>query len=410
MRPYARLMREDNQETRGTEPDQNPANPLSDREDLPEVAEPPTSNAVATPPTPGGPPDDFRWPLPADLEPSGPDIRQGLVAWFGILLAAGGIGLVFGMQEMAALAALGGLFVAAQAADLSPRWDALYYLTSWVVPVGGAVLSVTVGIEVLHSGAQGALQLALVSLAFAAAGASVLFLVRPLSNNLVAVLMQPPVPSHTLRLTARMIAIGFLLAVPGWFAVRSVFGETLEDTGPLLEQASLSGQLIGYFILALASVGFMLRRSFRETLDRLGLKPITGSHLAIIAIGVMGLYGLNAGADWIQQTIFPNMWESDHRVNEAIASGLGAPQVLLLGLSAGFGEEITMRGALQPKLGLIKTSLLFAGLHVQYSWFGMVVVFLLGILVGTIRNRTSTSAAVAVHMIYDVLAVFSVAR
>jgi len=49
---------------------------------------------------------------------------------------------------------------------------------------------------------------------------------------------------------------------------------------------------------------------------------------------------------------------------------MGPGLMLLLGLSAGIGEEITLRGALQPKLGLALTSLLFAALHVQYSWYG----------------------------------------
>jgi CAAX protease family protein len=66
-----------------------------------------------------------------------------------------------------------------------------------------------------------------------------------------------------------------------------------------------------------------------------------------------------------------------------------------------------MRGALQPRLGLVLTSLLFASLHVQYSWYGMVVIFLLGMVLGTIRRRTSTTAAMAVHVLYDIVAVLT---
>jgi len=56
----------------------------------------------------------------------------------------------------------------------------------------------------------------------------------------------------------------------------------------------------------------------------------------------------------------------------------------------------------------VPTSLLFGALHVQYSWFGIVVICLLGLTLGAFRARTSTSAAMAVHAIYDILAVFSV--
>ena len=87
---------------------------------------------------------------------------------------------------------------------------------------------------------------------------------------------------------------------------------------------------------------------------------------------------------------------------------MGPGQTLLLGLSAGIGEEITLRGALQPKLGIALTSLLFASLHVQYSWFGMLALLFFGLLLGVIRRRTSTTVAIAVHALYDVLAVTTV--
>jgi membrane protease YdiL (CAAX protease family) len=51
---------------------------------------------------------------------------------------------------------------------------------------------------------------------------------------------------------------------------------------------------------------------------------------------------------------------------------------------------------------------LFALLHVQYSWFGMALIAILGLLLGTIRQRTSTSVAIAVHALYDVAAVVAV--
>jgi membrane protease YdiL (CAAX protease family) len=82
----------------------------------------------------------------------------------------------------------------------------------------------------------------------------------------------------------------------------------------------------------------------------------------------------------------------------------------VLGLSAGIGEELTMRGALQPRLGLAATALLFASLHVQYSWFGITVIFLLGLVLGLLRKHTNTSVAMAVHALYDMAAVLSIPR
>ena len=120
------------------------------------------------------------------------------------------------------------------------------------------------------------------------------------------------------------------------------------------------------------------------------------------------LYALNTGADALQQRYFRDLWVQDQRMSEAIGGNLGVAGTIVLGLSAGIGEEITMRGALQPQLGLLGTSLVFASLHVQYSWYGMCVIFLLGILLGTLRRLTNTSVAMAVHALYDMAAVFSV--
>jgi membrane protease YdiL (CAAX protease family) len=66
-----------------------------------------------------------------------------------------------------------------------------------------------------------------------------------------------------------------------------------------------------------------------------------------------------------------------------------------------------VRGALQPRLGLLLSSLLFAALHVQYTWFGMGTVALLGMLLGYLRQRTNTTTAIAVHAAYDVIAALS---
>ena len=83
-------------------------------------------------------------------------------------------------------------------------------------------------------------------------------------------------------------------------------------------------------------------------------------------------------------------------------------ETLLLGVSAGVGEELAMRGALQPRFGLIGTSLLFAVLHVQYSPIGILTIAALGMLLGLIRKRTSTSTAIAVHVLYDIVAALGI--
>src|SRR5262249_47551148 len=67
-------------------------------------------------PAPGAP----RWPA-----------ETGLVFWLAALAVFGGGGVLLGEQELALLTAVSGLYVAAQAADLEPRWEMLYRALSW---------------------------------------------------------------------------------------------------------------------------------------------------------------------------------------------------------------------------------------------------------------------------------------
>jgi membrane protease YdiL (CAAX protease family) len=111
--------------------------------------------------------------------------------------------------------------------------------------------------------------------------------------------------------------------------------------------------------------------------------------------------------EWGQQHWFHSLWLADQRINQSLAGALDRRAMIALAMTAGIGEEITMRGALQPKLGLVRTSLFFAALHVQYSWYGMTLIFLLGIVLGLIRKRSNTAVAMTVHAIYDLVALLA---
>ena len=97
-------------------------------------------------------------------------------------------------------------------------------------------------------------------------------------------------------------------------------------------------------------------------------------------------------------------------MGELITRDMGVGTALLLGVSAGVGEEVLVRGALQPRTGLLWASLLFAAAHVQYTWFGMLVIVMLGIALGLVRRYTNTTTAIVVHGVYDVIAAFGLTR
>lgn len=398
---YARRMDTENQEGHP------PTRPRD--EGLP--ANPPSWHSESAPPEPPptDPPHPWEFARRPDDLPFNDRAGKGLATWLLLLLVFGVGGLVLKMEELSAMVAISGLFVLSQAADMDPRWKYLHYSVTWVVPVAGLMVTLLIGYQLfVQTEASHAMRMTVTPFLLAAAITCVLSALRPFANMVAAFLFRVAHPSHTLRLAARITIVILALAVPGWYALRTIFDQLFDPSTPLIDRASLEGQLIGYLLLALASVGFLIRRDAKETMNRLGIGGLSAAHLAIVALGVVALYGLNAGGDWIQQTFFKQLWDSDHQVNELIAGGLGPGKIALLGISAGVGEEITLRGALQPKLGLVMTSLVFASLHLQYSWFGMAVIFLLGMILGIIRQKTNTTVAMAVHAVYDVVALFSV--
>ena len=361
------------------------------------TAEPPT------PPVAFSPLDES----PAEHTPAPGVGEQGLLAWLVTIVVLGLVGLLFGQQELAALTALTGLFVAAQSADMDVRWKPLYYALAWLVPVGGVAVFLSLIALIRDSGAPDPWRTVMLVLCIVSAGISALLAWRPVASAIARVMFRSEPPNHELRLVARLVVMGLMLAPPGWYALRDTIMDMLAGPESALAKSSFGASLVGYVVLALASVGFLIRRDLSNTLERLGIVALRYRDAIAVPVGLLLLVGLNAGSEWIQRTWFPGLYASDTAISQAMARGLGIPQVLALGVTAGVGEEITIRGALQPKVGIVLAALLFAALHVQYSWFGMLVIFGLGLVLGVVRQRSSTSAAMIVHALYDILAVFS---
>lgn len=329
-----------------------------------------------------------------------PDLRFWLFA-VGI---AGVGGLLLGQVELAALTSLAGLLAVTHAADLDPSRRRLHRAVAWIVPVTGALVFVSLGNVLFQEVAS---TRRAVGVAFAVVGALVAMAsALPAGGGFVArLLFRVPDPSRTLRLAGRLALLGAFLYPVASLAFPAILEGVEQGRTALLGESSLWGNLLGLTLIALAGVGFRVRRDLRDTLERLGLRAIEPRHWALVGFGVLGMVVVNAGAEWLQHTWLPELWAADQRVNRLIVANLSRWDVLLLGLSAGIGEEIALRGALQPRLGVVGASLVFALLHVQYSWFGVGTILGLGLLLGTIRKRASTTVAILVHALYDILAV-----
>jgi len=156
--------------------------------------------------------------------------------------------------------------------------------------------------------------------------------------------------------------------------------------------------------MALVGVGWLSRRNLAGALARLGIVPPTplqavlglglGVVLAIVILVVEYLastVGITAGADVEKLT--------EQLLGPLTRSAAG---ILTMGLAAALGEESVFRGALQPRFGLVYTALLFALLHGTYGLsFATLLVFVVGLILGLVRQRANTSTTMILHAVYN---------
>lgn len=381
-----------------TAPPPGPSVPASD------PATPLDAEAPPDPSAPLGPATAQLWPPYESRPPATPRVgERGLRIWLAIALASGVAGILLAQAELAIFAMLGGLFAVSQARDLDERWADLYDVLHWLMPVGAGAVFFVMAIGLTNMGDPTPLHYAFAAFSIVSGGISVALLYPPWVDRVARWWFRGST-SHTLHLATRLVVAGILLAPPGWLLFESNRELLFTDDG-LVGTSELWGGLVGLILVSLGGIGFLVRRNAREAAVRLGLRPFVLSDLIVVVLGVVALFGINLGLERVQLAWFPSTHASDQEVTRLIAGDLSGSDALLLGFSAGVGEEIALRGALLPRLGLFWTSILFAALHVQYSWFGMLAILALGLLLGFIRQRTSTTTVMAIHAIYDILAV-----
>jgi membrane protease YdiL (CAAX protease family) len=175
--------------------------------------------------------------------------------------------------------------------------------------------------------------------------------------------------------------------------------------------AVLTSQL-PFVAVAVLGVGLGVRRSPRETIDRLGYGPISLRQLGIVGVFIGAALALSLAADSLFARLQPDLYRqvgeiSENLFNPAGLSPAGAVLfALLVGVGAGLGEETLFRGAVQPKLGILATSVLFASMHVQYGPSLLLgYVLLLSVGLGLLRERVNTTASFLAHAGYNSLGI-----
>jgi hypothetical protein len=152
-------------------------------------------------------------------------------------------------------------------------------------------------------------------------------------------------------------------------------------------------------------VGYPVRRSFAQALARIGLvKPRAWQVLlALIMVPVLAAasLGLDAG---IGATWEAHGWHTTdtQAFSELMKFALNPLGAVVIGVTAGLGEELAVRGVLQPRLGIVLSNVFFTSLHaLQYNWDALLSVFMIGLALGVIRKYTNTTTSAIVHGGFD---------
>ncbi|MDI3339085.1 MAG: CPBP family intramembrane metalloprotease [Sphaerobacter sp.] len=166
-------------------------------------------------------------------------------------------------------------------------------------------------------------------------------------------------------------------------------------------------QTVMFVLLAFLAVGTWIRRDLRSAVRRLGLRLLTPREFAIALALVLVAFFISGVAGALTQALQPGLErELEERLRTMTQEVANVPGAVTLGLTAGIGEEILFRGAIQPRYGIVFTSLVFSVTHVQYGFSVIVLgVFLLSVLLGLERQRMGTTASIVTHAAYNTVAV-----
>ena len=218
--------------------------------------------------------------------------------------------------------------------------------------------------------------------------------------------VNPDNPVHSLALVLAVILFGTQLA-PVVFT--DVLAADLQL--PPLNIGDLVAGEAPFAVIAFAGVGLYIRRSFGASSNRLGLVTPAWWHIAL-ALGAAGAFTmLGEASQWLGQTFTPDIAAKVQKTSDHLFGGLAVSPVGIaaIALLPGLGEEILFRGALQPRLGLMVTAVLFAAIHTEYGLsIDVVTIFVIAIGLGLVRRYANTTATIACHVAYNLLATFTI--
>ena len=186
------------------------------------------------------------------------------------------------------------------------------------------------------------------------------------------------------------------------------------DPNGLSDQRGDSGELLDIYYelawtvpLAFMLVGVPAVRGLGDSLARLGVRPLGWRHVPLC----LGLTAVLIGVGFAVDEAAVVAWETlgwpttdAELVEELFGVALTTAGAVASAVAAGLGEELLVRGALQPRFGWLLPNLAFTASHAyQYGPDALLSVFVLGAVLAGIRARWSTSLSIVAHILYDLV-------
>jgi membrane protease YdiL (CAAX protease family) len=203
-------------------------------------------------------------------------------------------------------------------------------------------------------------------------------------------------------LAQTFVTIIFLIANPGLID-NPVDLTKIASNGLLLSVATLTSAIAG---TALIIVFIKVRRNFSVS-EYLGLRPIpikvifllSGLTIVILILSELAGQGNDTSTNFIVEAYRTSV----SPVLLWIAVVLFAP-LFEESFFRGFLFVGFARSVIAPTGAIILTAFLWSVLHIQYNWFGMMVIFILGIVLGIVRLKTKTLwGSITVHAFWNLL-------
>ena len=227
------------------------------------------------------------------------------------------------------------------------------------------------------------------------------FLLPAIRKDVAAWLpIDPQNPVHTVAL---MFAVILFVTHVVALAFTDVLGAFASQ--PPQQLADVFFGELPLIVIAAAGVGMWIRRRPGESMRRLGLALPAWWHV-VLALAVAGAFlAVLVGISAANHALLPETARRVDAANDRLFGDIeraGLLGAIVISLLPGICEDLLFRGALQPRLGLVPTALIFTSIHQQYGLsLDLAGILVVALALGVVRRYTNTTTSILAHASYN---------